>query len=183
MKSGVWFPRAAAISRVFRTSSSAPSKSLGWVPLERALLYMVQGGEAQMAETPSSRRSSGMTHRFTSQQNVAFARGSLSTDTTSQPMSRKALPMEPVPEKSSSSTGIFILFRVRSTTVGEALINARMILVERSYDVVVFLPRQFLEVSQHGAMRNLPRATAAEEDVPHTSSDLLQFLFKFCPAR
>ena len=68
-----------------------------------ALLYSVQTGEAQIMSKCAGAKSGRGSQLQMSAQTVGSDFGSTSSEVTSQPSSRKALPTEPVPEKNSSS--------------------------------------------------------------------------------
>ena len=89
------------ISRVRSTSRSPASRFLG--RFVRALLYSVQTG---LAHTKSKCPKAASSNSMTSQQMVGWNLGSRSTETTSRPLAAKALPIDPVPLKSSRSLGI-----------------------------------------------------------------------------
>ena len=92
--------RLPMISSVRSTSWSPAARSRG--SRLRAREYSVHTGLAHtMSKLPSERSSS-----ITSQRTVGRNLGSRSTLTTSQPPASKALPIEPVPLKSSRSLGI-----------------------------------------------------------------------------
>ena len=94
--------RLRMISRVRSTRRSPRARTRG--RLRRACEYSVHTGLAHtMSKCPSEPSSSSMT----SQQTVGRNLGSRSTETTSQPLSRKARPIDPVPEKSSRSLIFF----------------------------------------------------------------------------
>ena len=94
------------ISSVRSTSRSPAARSRG--RRLRAREYSVHTGLAHtMSKLPSERSSSCITSQHTVGRNL----GSRSTLTTSQPSASKALPIEPVPLKSSRSLGIRAFFR------------------------------------------------------------------------
>ena len=94
--------KCSMICKVLRTKESAHKRSLGVLAVVRATEYMVQTGLAQIAsKCPLSKHLKSQAKMSVTMS--APLLGSMSKLTTSQPSSLKALPILPVPAKSSSS--------------------------------------------------------------------------------